>query len=279
MTDIRTMGFKKMPVEIEIKDLSFVREFPHLLGKPHRTAFVQIIWVESGEMPLRIDFHDVTVRAEEAVLIVNGQVCQFDVTTECTGKAILFTLPFFLETERDSNFLYGAQLLNPLSLNQAVSLRREWMLAVLDLLQRELTRSADSFQMCSARCFLRIILYELERMLSAHQVKNGDELLRLFLRTVEADYATHHQLPHYAEALGTTERVLTCSLKEQIGMTAKEYIDLRIVLEAKRLLVYSAQSVKEIGYQLGFDEPTNFNKFFRKHTALTPLQFREQQQT
>jgi len=48
------------------------------------------------------------------------------------------------------------------------------------------------------------------------------------------------------------------------------------MLEAKRLLAHTNESVKEIGYNLGFDEPTNFIKYFRKHSNSTPIEFREQ---
>jgi AraC family transcriptional regulator, transcriptional activator of pobA len=50
------------------------------------------------------------------------------------------------------------------------------------------------------------------------------------------------------------------------------------VLEAKRILAHTTESVKEIGYDLGFEEPTNFIKYFKKHSKLTPTEFREKNQ-
>ena len=61
-----------------------------------------------------------------------------------------------------------------------------------------------------------------------------------------------------------------------LDKTPKQIIDERIVLESKRLLVHSSMAIKEVAYELGYDEPTNFVKYFRKHTALTPSEFREQ---
>jgi len=60
-----------------------------------------------------------------------------------------------------------------------------------------------------------------------------------------------------------------------LDKSPKELIDDRILLEAKRLLVYGNKSIKEIAFQLGFEEPTNFIKYFRKHIDKTPMEFRE----
>jgi len=60
-------------------------------------------------------------------------------------------------------------------------------------------------------------------------------------------------------------------------MTAKEVIDQRVVLEAKRLLVHSNATSAQIGYQLGFPEPSNFVKFFRRMTGTTPLVYKKKQ--
>lgn len=53
-------------------------------------------------------------------------------------------------------------------------------------------------------------------------------------------------------------------------------IDDRVMLEAKRLLAHTQDTIKEIGYTLGYDEPTNFIKYFKKHNGQTPVEFREQ---
>ena len=58
------------------------------------------------------------------------------------------------------------------------------------------------------------------------------------------------------------------------GHTAKQVVDLRIALEAKRLLVHSGATVAQIGHRLGFSEATNFVKFFRRLAGVTPLEFR-----
>jgi len=59
-----------------------------------------------------------------------------------------------------------------------------------------------------------------------------------------------------------------------MGKTAKEYIQSRIIVGAKRMLYFSDSSIKEIAFELGFQEPSNFNAFFKKCTGLSPGEFR-----
>lgn len=80
----------------------------------------------------------------------------------------------------------------------------------------------------------------------------------------------------YADRLGVSAKTLARATTELLGMSPKQRIDGAVVLEAKRLLVHSDLRVDEIASTLGFSEPTNFVKFFRRVTETTPQQFRNQ---
>ncbi len=94
-TDIRTFDFKTLPIEIEVKDLKFVRELPKLLGRPHKANFYQIVWITNGSATLRIDFREIYMKANEILIIAAGQICTFDTTSGYSGKIVLFTGSFF----------------------------------------------------------------------------------------------------------------------------------------------------------------------------------------
>lgn len=87
-TQIKTFDFARLPIGVEVKDLSFVGELPKLLGNPHKADFYQIIWLTGGEAAFHIDFREVTIRAGEMLLIASGQVCRFDTKSAYSGKAI-----------------------------------------------------------------------------------------------------------------------------------------------------------------------------------------------
>jgi hypothetical protein len=273
--NIRTFGFKPSLIEIELKDLKFVRELPKLLGEPHKAAFYQLIWITEGKAVFKIDFREITIKKNETLIISAGQICEFDTTPNYSGKMILFTESFFTVSELDSTFLYTSEILNPVSLNKTVRPDKQLMEILLFLLNKELKQVADSFQIAIAQSYLRIILFEIERILTASFPSVINDLGRKFYNSVEQYFRSNRNTKFYVKLLRVNEKTLSREVKALTGKTPKIYIDSRIILEAKRLLSYSNLSVKEIGFELGFDEPTNFNKYFRKHMDMTPVQFRD----
>ena len=97
-----------------------------------------------------------------------------------------------------------------------------------------------------------------------------------FRRLVEQNYAGWHQVSAYAAALGCTEKSLTRAALEVTGQSAKGVIAARIALEAKRVLVHTDRPIYLIAEGLGFEEATNFAKFFKREAELTPIAFRQQ---
>lgn len=95
-----------------------------------------------------------------------------------------------------------------------------------------------------------------------------------FKALLESRYPSWHQVDCYAKALGCTPKSLNRATHALAGLSAKEAIDRRIVLEAKRLLTHTDLPVYQISEGLGFDEATNFSKFFLRHTKQAPAAFR-----
>jgi AraC-like DNA-binding protein len=78
----------------------------------------------------------------------------------------------------------------------------------------------------------------------------------------------------YATNLGLTPKYLSKLIKQASGRSAPEWIDSFVILEAKNMLKYTDNSIKEIVYKLHFPNPSVFYKFFKAHTGMTPSQYR-----
>jgi AraC-like DNA-binding protein len=92
---------------------------------------------------------------------------------------------------------------------------------------------------------------------------------------VEQEFPRRHKVAHYAKRLGCSEKSLGRAALEIAGVNAKKILIQRIVLEAKRLLAHTILPISAIADKLGFDEATNFVKFFRRQTGGSPGAFRK----
>ena len=103
------------------------------------------------------------------------------------------------------------------------------------------------------------------------------ELHGRFRALVEARFAEHLAVGIYAAALGVTESRLDRAVRAVTGRSAFEVIQERLLLEARRKLVYIAAPVSKLAYELGFEDPAYFWRFFRRRTGMTPSEFRKAQ--
>ena len=101
-------------------------------------------------------------------------------------------------------------------------------------------------------------------------------LLNEFNLLLSQNLNNSRSVKYYANLLAISTKKLNSITKIHWGITAKEFIEERIIHESKKILLETPDTVKQISYTMGFTEPTNFNKFFKKFTSTTPLQFREQ---
>ncbi|QNL48097.1 helix-turn-helix transcriptional regulator [Olivibacter sp. SDN3] len=88
-----------------------------------------------------------------------------------------------------------------------------------------------------------------------------------FKLAVETNLTEHHDVQHIAEKLALTSSTLYGIVKEFAGVSPKEWMTNRLMLEAQRKLQYSTTSVKELAYELGFNDPGYFSRLFKKSTG------------
>lgn len=147
-------------------------------------------------------------------------------------------------------------------------------------METELKNNKDPFQSDILHNLLHnlLMLSERERRQQDFtEIKKGADLdyVVLFKDLLEDQFKKQKQVNSYSGQLSVTEKRLNQATSKVLGKTPKQMIDERVMLEAKRLLAHTNESIKEIGFALGFDEPTNFIKYFKKHHKSTPVEFRE----
>ena len=100
-------------------------------------------------------------------------------------------------------------------------------------------------------------------------------LCERFDELLESHMRSQRSATWYAERLGVAAKTLGRATESVLDCTAKQHIDRNVTLEAKRLLIHTDVTVDEVAVTLGFDESTNFVKFFRRVESCTPRAFRD----
>lgn len=270
---------QKSPIQgFEIKSLDFISADRAQTGRIHRTEFFQLIYLEMGELNLAVDFEELKLVAGEALLISPSQVKQFLISEgDYLGVSILFMAEFFSADEGDSRLLSRLALRPRLTRIRLGADFAQPLLGLLNLAS-QMERHANQIELI--RSLLRALLLELDTRLEAETSlgfgRTGDLGYR-FCRAVEEHYQRLYNVSDYLSLLGIQSKALAQATQSTLGLTPKAYIDQRRTLEAKRLLAHSTLSIKEISFTLGFDDQTNFSKYFLAQTGERPSSFRDRQ--
>ncbi|SFW49624.1 helix-turn-helix domain-containing protein [Cellulophaga fucicola] len=282
-SDIQKYGFKEgLPHEFELVNLGelYTNFFDDLIV-PHRTDFYQIIWFKKGKPRHMVDFNPIDIKPNSILFVDKNSVQCFDQNEPIDGEVLLFTDNFFCKTEEDTKFLRSSMLFNDLYSISTIEIKE--LKSIFDnffkLMQTELENDVDNYQSDILRNQLKnlLLISERERQTQNSAIINkGPDLdcVIKFRDLLDKQFHLQKSVAKYTEQLSVTQKRLNAATLKVMDITPKQMIDARVILEAKRLLVHTLDSVKEIGYTLGFEEPTNFVKYFKKHQAITPIEFR-----
>lgn len=288
-TNIKKYNFKAgLPQEFEIVDIGQrYDESKSILTTIHRVEFYQILWFQEGASTHLVDFKPIKVTSNTLLFLNKNVINSFDSKRKFECKAIIFTDSFFSKSVDHTKFLRNTILFNDLFSVSKVQLKKHQVNLFAELLKAmatELQNTNDNFQSDILRNLLHNFLLHSERerrLKDFTEIKKGADLdlVLQFKDLLETNFIEQKQVTFYTQEMLVTEKRLNLATTKVLGKTPKEIIDDRIMLESKRILAHSTDSVKEIGYSLGFDEPTNFIKYFKKHSRSTPIEFREKTQS
>ncbi len=253
-----------------------------LLARYHY-SFHTLICVTGGEVTQLVDFQPVACSAGSLLVLRPGQVHSFGHDDGWDGWMVLFRADFLpSETQTTADLLPGLgldRLPDHLSLSTADF---EAIREVVTRMRRDAESNASPKDLHALlRYQLSALLVRLTILQDQHVGSIGSRTpgLQRFARfraLLEQNHAGWHQVADYATALACTEKSLTRAALEATGKSAKSIIADRIALEAKRLLAHTDRPIFLIAEGLGFEEATNFTKFFKRETGLAPIDFRGQ---
>src|SRR6266404_5645116 len=220
----------------------------------HRHDYVELFLLR-GEGSVLIDFENYPLSGISLVAVGPGRVHAWQ-ADKMTGLYIAFTQEFFDGASPppsvlfDYPFMFGGELPSVIHL--------------------------EAKQDAQVRNLFRSLMVHLSRLHAAISPAafTAVGLVRRFRLEIERSFRTSTSVRDYARALGVTTSHLNECLRLETGLTAGDLIRARVVLEAKRLLLHSELTMAEIGYELGFEDPSYFSRFARRELKTSPQAFR-----
>jgi AraC-like DNA-binding protein len=274
--------FPKLGIEsLRLSEL-LGRVSPSHFASPQRPGFHLLMLFTAGSGDHFLDFRRVRCRAGTLIHARPGQVQQFVLGQTLQADILLFTSEFIFSGVSTADGAAFGTLIDDVVPGGVAELQPdalESIGSVISAIKRGY-KIADGSKLSAT--ILQHLLYAMLLTIAGYCLKSDatpmtdghGRTFQKFRRAVEAKFTKTRRVEDYADAIGCSTRSLRRSCMIASGSSPKVLIEQRLILEAKRLLAHSGLTVEAIAIELGFSEPTNFVKFFRRHGGTRPLDFR-----
>lgn len=250
---------------------------------PHIHNYYQIVWFIKGTGKHYVDFYEYPVEENMLFFVSPGQIHWFDQGSRFEGIIIHFNESFLSSEWADENLFIKYNIFNAFDAKPcfrvcdacAVSLQN-----IIKDVREELAHREDFAHRDYLKHLVQLFLIQIQRMGKRDgnmQLQSSNNIHCTFVKfrqMIENHYRHLHTTKEYARLMNVTSKTLYNNVMEVAHITPLQMIDNRIILEAKRKLRHSSLKVKEIAFQLGYDDPSYFVKFFKRQTGCLPIEFR-----
>ena len=249
---------------------------------PHRHTYYEILFIEEGQGFHEIDFHSYTMQGTGMHFVTPGQVHLLTFAAPCQGFIVAFSEDFYTFYNPGSPSLshfpfFQINKRQPvLRLSQS---ERHYFHNILENMVEDHLSSEPDQNMLGQ--YLGLLLQKcaiINQKVSYSHSKSAasiPEMVGRFQELVEKNFREMHEVQQYATILNVSPDYLSKIIKRFLGVQTQEYILDKLLLEAKRLLVFTNLSSKEIAYHIHMDDPSYFGRIFKRKSGLTPNEYRE----
>lgn len=238
-----------------------------------------ILWFESDDNKLTIDGVDYDFHQNQMIFLTEFHRLEMD----CLKKTrmIRFNRPFYCVLDHDEEvgckgiLFFGAAKLPIISIpkKEQRTFDTLWEMFSIEM------QSHDSLQIEMLQMMLKRLLILCTRVYKSQdhlpEEKQKMDLIREFNFLVERHFKTKHSVKEYADMLFKSPKTLSNVFLKSGYKTPLQFIQERRMLEARRLLRHSQMQIKEIAYDIGFEDLQSFSRFFKKNEGVSPSEFRE----
>ncbi|KAA6430347.1 helix-turn-helix domain-containing protein [Dyadobacter flavalbus] len=265
---------KESPVSLPITPLP--------TNTPHRHTYYEILFIEEGQGFHEIDFRSYPIQSAGLHFLTPGQVHLLTFSTSFQGYIVAFSEDFYTFYNPVNPSLSSLPFFQPARRQPVITIsepEKRYFHNILENMVCDYLHAGADQTMIGK--YLGILLQKCSSLVRekdnlpespAHTVP---ELAGRFQEMVEKNFRQMHEVQQYAQALSVSPDYLGKIVRKHLGISSQEYILDKLLLEAKRLLVFTSLSSKEIGYHINLEDPSYFSRIFKKKTGLTPNEYRD----
>ena len=273
-------SFKQQPSLVHIEDIADRSRANDWLIKPHRhTRLFQILLLINGSLQVKLDEETHSLSGNWAIVIPASCVHGFQFPIDTQGQ-VLSVETSLLNSQ--TQLFHGLNLL--LEQAHTIAFQEHDVLFgqlqhYLLLIRQELKHPYTGHE-ALLNWLLGALLLTLwrQRQHSQQQIQSNpksSQLFQQFRQVLDKHYREQWTVQQYAQALHTSVSSLNRLCQEKAGHSAKALIQERLLLEAKRRLIYTQESLERIAESLGFKDPAYFSRFFKSFTQHPPSEYRK----
>ena len=249
-------------------------------SSPHQHQFYQFLFFEEGSGIHTIDDVSFEVKPKSLHFISPNHVHDLQLDSQTKGFVCMFKEEFFFAHNESKKFLEEVTLFSNWNRNPVMEILGG------DFIELRSILSSIKFEFDQKKIRKNeIILMQLKVFLMKSSRLSGSfldaknskrrEIVLDFLGLVDESYNKNMPVKYYSEKMNITSTYLNRLINQMYGKSVSDFINERVTLEAKRIIRLSQKPVKEISFELGFEDPSYFSRFFKKHVHLTPNQYRK----
>lgn len=234
----------------------------------HRDDYYIVVLLTGGSATLEVDFEQIEIKAGDILIVSPWQVHRKPSGAEwnADGWMLAFSPEFLTETEARALDEYS---ISPYPLSPGESAVND-IIELCGMFERNSGDCNISGAIASA---IKSIVLSVVGKSDSGAISRYMAITLSFRKLLDKHLAQEKSPAAYASMLNISEVYLNEAVKGATGVSVGAYLRSRIVIEAKRMLIYTSKSAKEIAYSLGYNDYAYFSRLFRKHASMSPSEF------
>lgn len=253
------------------------------INSDYYKPYIKVLYIPE-DYSITIDFKHYKTTTPSLFFINSNQYLQIEKEGKKQGYFMYYNRDFYCVQIHDAEVACDGLLFNNI-FEMPMTALPDKEISFIDGIYHQIQEefdSPDSSQEEMIRTYLKQLIIKATRIWKVQQlgILNDEpskemDFFRDFSRLVEIHFRTKHTVADYADILGVAPKTLSNKFNRLELTQPNDIIKERIILEAKRLLGHSSLSVKEIAYQLGYEDPAYFNRLFTNKVGDTPSNFKK----